>query len=87
MSDLDKFLYQVMQILALFSGVVVILMIGTTSVPIPSIRICLDWLRSFEVRQVTNLWEESLIGVAEGSEYHLLLLPTVSPLVNMPQLV
>ena len=46
---LDKFLHQVMQTLALFNGVVVILMVGAPSVPILSSRIYFDWLQPFEV--------------------------------------
>ena len=42
--NFDKFLYQVMQTLTLFGGVVVILMVGVPSVPVPSNQIYLDWL-------------------------------------------
>ena len=40
--NLDKFFHQVMQTLALFSGVVMILMVGAPSIPVPSSQICLD---------------------------------------------
>ena len=42
--NFDKFLHQVMQILALFGGVVMILMVGAPSVPVPSSQIYFDWL-------------------------------------------
>ena len=54
-SNLDEFFYQLMYTLALFSGVVMILMVGAHSVPIPSSWICLDWLQPSEVQQVVDL--------------------------------
>ena len=48
--DPDEFLHQVMQTLALFSGVAMILMEKALSTLVPSIRIFLDWLQSSEVR-------------------------------------
>ena len=48
--SLDEFLHQVMQTLALFNGVVIILMVRPLSVSVPSSQICLDWLRSSGVQ-------------------------------------
>ena len=48
-SDPDELLHQVMQTLALFSGVAMILMEKALSALVPSIWIFLDWLRSSEV--------------------------------------
>ena len=76
-----------MQTLALFGGVVVILMIWALFVPVSFSRIRLNWLRPSNVWQVMDLWNESLIGDVEEGEYNLLLLPVVSPLVSLPQLV
>ena len=56
--DFDEFLDQVMQTLALYSGVVIILMVRPPFVSILSSWIYLDWLRSSEVRKVTNLREK-----------------------------
>ena len=55
MPDLDEFLHQVMQTLTLFSGVVMILMVGAPSILVSSSWICLDWLRPSKVRQVVDL--------------------------------
>ena len=76
-----------MQTLTLFGGVVVILMIWALFVPVSFSQICLNCLRPSKVRQVMDLWKESLIGDVEEGEYNLLLLPVVSPLISLPQLV
>lgn len=56
--DPNEFLHQVMQILALFSGVAMLLMVRAHFVLVSSIRIYLDWFRPSKVQQVMDLQKE-----------------------------
>ena len=61
--DPDELLHQVMQVLVLFNGVAMILMVRTLSILVSSLWICLDWLRPPKVQQVTNLRKEFLYEI------------------------
>lgn len=87
MFQLNEFLHQVLQILKLFGGMPMFLMIGALPFLVVPKRINFDWLYLFELWEFLYEWEKPFIRDSQISEPKRLLLPPILSLASLLGLV